>query len=183
MLTLPACGQEQPGSRVSGANPFGNAAPRDEAAYDAKKAAERAARADDRKKEQDDRQKNKIDTKPDTKPETPGGNWRDNAAPAVPRGGGRGAGGADRVITVGGGGPRTGGDPRPGGPRDGAPQRGAEKKVETKPPPAAAAKAPRTVPGPKQAKPAKPAKVCLLPSLVLSLSRLLFRSHTFHTQL
>jgi len=125
-------------------NPFGDAAPRDEAAYEAKKAAERAARAEERKKEQDDRKK-KAD-----RPEAPGGNWRDNAAPSQPRG--RGAGGADRGGRGGGAAGRGGardGERERGPPRDRAP---AEAKAEAAPP---AARAPKTSAPPEPKKPAK----------------------------
>ena len=129
-------------------NPFGNAAPRDEAAYEAKKAAERAARAEERKKEQEEKKKNAPE-----RSDVPSGNWRDNATPVAPRGGGRGAGaGGERGGRGGAAAGRGGGDrerTRDGPPRDRAP---AEKKAEAKPP----VKAPKAeAPKPEPKKPAK----------------------------
>jgi len=139
-------------------NPFGNAAPRDEAAYQAKKAAERAARAEERKKEPEEKKKSAAE-----KPDVPSGNWRDNAKPVEPSGGGRGGGerggpGGGRGGAAAG---RGGGDrertkdgpprERDGPPRERAP---AEKKAEVKPVKAPPVKAPEA-PKPEPKKPGK----------------------------
>ena len=82
-------------------NPFGDAKPRDASEYEARKAAERAAaRAEADRKRELDREKKKNGAE---KPETPGGNWRDNAAPVAPRGGVRGGGRRSQVSARGGG--------------------------------------------------------------------------------
>lgn len=144
-MTL-AC-RMQPAASSVAKNPFGDAVPRDEAAYEAKKAAERAARAEERKKEQEEKKKKAAD-----KPETPGGNWRDNAAPVQPRG--RGGGGGDRGARSGGAGRGGGrdGDRERGPPRERAAADAETKAVSSAPP----AKAPKA-PAPPEAK--KPAKV------------------------
>ena len=152
-------------------NPFGNAAPRDEAAYQAKKAAERAARAEERKKEPEEKKKSAAE-----KPDVPSGNWRDNAKPVEPSGGGRGGGerggpGGGRGGAAAG---RGGGDrertkdgpprERDGPPRERAP---AEKKAEVKPVKAPPVKAPEA-PKPEPKKPGKVQAFCtFLAPLVL----------------
>ena len=129
-------------------NPFGDAKPRDASEYEARKAAERAAaRAEADRKRELDREKKKGGAE---KPETPGGNWRDNAAPVAPRGGVRGGGGADRSERGGRGGGAAGRGPRAEGDAERAPARdravAAEKKEDAPKAPKAVAKEPAKKP-------------------------------------
>ena len=147
------------------ANPFGNAAPRDEAAYQAKKAAERAARAEERKKEPEEKKKSAAE-----RPEVSSGNWRDNAKPVEQSGGGRGGGergGPGGAAAGRGGGDRERNKDGPHGPpRERAP---AEKKAEVKPVKAPPVKAPEA-PKPEPKKPGKVHAFCsfLAPRVLLT---------------
>jgi hypothetical protein len=121
----------KPAATVAGGNPFGNAKPRDEAAYEARRKEERERRAEERRREKEVRGEGAKDKPAAAKPASsaPGGSWRDSAKPPEPRAP-RGERGPSQ------------GDRKPREPRSDRPQRDAPRE-QKKP----AAEAPAAVAG------------------------------------